>query len=77
MQARAMLDSGLSEEAMVNQEFEEMYPGKIQRTQIAYNSKVRPVEACHMLLLCSDQPSSSCLRSYSSTVAIIYMSSGN
>lgn len=40
MQARAMLDSGLSEEGMVNQEFEELYPGKVQRTQIAYNSKV-------------------------------------
>lgn len=35
-----MLDSGLTEEAMVNQEFEELYPGKIQRTQMAYNSQV-------------------------------------
>ena len=40
MQARAMLDSGLTEEAMVNQEFEELYPGKVQRTQMAYNSQV-------------------------------------
>lgn len=40
MQARAMLDSGLTEEAMVNQEFEELYPSKVQRTQMAYNSQV-------------------------------------
>ncbi|KAL3133713.1 hypothetical protein ABBQ32_008207 [Trebouxia sp. C0010 RCD-2024] len=37
--ARAMLDSGLTEEAMVNQEFEELYPSKVQRTQMAYNSQ--------------------------------------
>lgn len=35
-----MLDSGMSEQDMVNQEFEELYPGKIERTQIAYNAKV-------------------------------------
>lgn len=49
MQARAMLDSGLSEEGMVNQEFEELYPGKVQRTQIAYNSKVILNMFCDML----------------------------
>ncbi|DBA75042.1 hypothetical protein WJX77_009599 [Trebouxia sp. C0004] len=37
--ARAMLDSGMSEQDMVNQEFEELYPGKVERTQIAYNAK--------------------------------------
>lgn len=45
-----MLDSGMSEQDMVNQEFEELYPGKIERTQIAYNAKVcissLPVSAC-------------------------------
>ena len=35
-----MLDSGLTEQDMVSQEFEELYPGKIQRTQIVYNAKV-------------------------------------
>ncbi len=35
-----MLDSGMNEEDMVNQEFEELYPGKIERTQIVYNAKV-------------------------------------
>lgn len=35
-----MLDSGMNEEEMVNQEFEELYPGKIERTQIVYNAKV-------------------------------------
>lgn len=35
-----MLDSGMTEEAMVNQEFEELYPSKVQRTQMAYNSQV-------------------------------------
>lgn len=35
-----MLDSGMSEQDMVNQEFEELYPGKVERTQIAYNAKV-------------------------------------
>ena len=44
-----MLDSKLSEEGMVNQEFEELYPGKVERTQIAYNSKVVPAEVCNML----------------------------
>lgn len=34
-----MLDSGMSEEEMVNAEFEELYPGKVQRTQIAYDAK--------------------------------------
>ena len=44
-----MLDSKLSEEGMVNQEFEELYPGKVQRTQIAYNSKVVLAETCDVL----------------------------
>ena len=34
-----MLDSGMSEEEMVNAEFEELYPGKVEHTQIAYDAK--------------------------------------
>ena len=77
MQARAMLDSKLSEEGMVNQEFEELYPGKVQRTQIAYNSKVVLVEACGMLceVVMTDKLSAAtakhrCL--YNSTIVVIY-----
>ena len=43
-----MLDSGMSAEDMVNQEFEELYPGKVQRTQIVYNAQV------YILLLKAD-----------------------
>lgn len=39
MQARRMLDSGMGAEEMVNSEFEELYPGKVQNTQIAYDAK--------------------------------------
>ena len=41
-QAKAMLDSGMNGEDMVNQEFEELYPGKVERTQIVYAAKVPP-----------------------------------
>lgn len=34
-----MLDSGMGPEEMVNSEFEELYPGKVQNTQIAYDAK--------------------------------------
>ena len=34
-----MLDSGMSEQEMVNSEFEELYPGKVEETQIAYDAK--------------------------------------
>ena len=40
VQAKAMLDSGMNAEDMVNQEFEELYPGKVQRTQVVYGAKV-------------------------------------
>ena len=40
LQAKAMLDSGMNGEDMVNQEFEELYPGKVERTQIVYAAKV-------------------------------------
>lgn len=34
-----MLDSGMGPEEMVNHEFEELYPGKVEHTQIAYDAK--------------------------------------
>ena len=39
-QAKAMLDSGMNGEDMVNQEFEELYPGIVELTQIVYAAKV-------------------------------------
>lgn len=45
MQAKAMLDSGMTAEDMVNQEFEELYPGRVQRTEIVYDVKVM-VKSC-------------------------------
>ena len=44
-----MLDSGMNEEEMVNQEFEELYPGKVERTQIVYNAKVFFTHLCPLL----------------------------
>lgn len=43
-----MLDSGLTEQEMVNQEFEELYPGKIHSTQIVYNGKVVTTKMCNL-----------------------------
>ena len=50
-----MLDSGLTEQDMVNQEFEELYPGKIHSTQIVYNGKVTTSTMCNFwsVIFCS------------------------